>query len=93
MPDWNSLIQNPDFLEFSVIVVGSFIVLGVVAIIQWRIAQQAKYDAYLKERLIERGYSPNEIIAVVKAGRKKHRSSCCGANGCTTMEEPSLRPN
>ena len=91
--NWNSLVQNPDFLPFFVVIVGSFIVLGVVAIIQWRIAQQAKYDAYLNERLIERGYSANEIITVVKAGRKKHRSSCCGADGYTTLEEPSLRPN
>ena len=66
--DWNSLIQNPDFIMFPMFALMGFVALGVIGLIQWRRVQQTKYNAYLKERLIERGFTAEEIVNVVKAG-------------------------
>ena len=83
--NWNSLLEQPDVLPL-IIGVGTAGVVALTAIIavQWRKAQQARYDAYLKERLIERGFSPEEIISVTnnRAGRSRAekaagRRACC----------------
>lgn len=41
------------------------IILGVTIAIQWRRVQQAKYDAELKLRMIERGFTAEEIKTVI----------------------------
>ncbi len=86
--DWNSLIQNPVFFESSVIVLGGVLVFASIAVVQWRIAQQAKCDAYLKERLIERGFEAHEIIKVVNARVRKQRAP--GVEEQPTCCEPVL---
>lgn len=72
--DWNSLIQNADSCESSVIVLGGVLVFASIAVVQLRIAHQAQCDAYLKERLTEGGLEADEIIKVVNASVRKRRA-------------------
>jgi hypothetical protein len=67
--DWNTLLQAPDTLLFLVIPATLVvIILGVVTAIQWRKVQQAKYDAELKLRMVERGFTAEEIKTVISTG-------------------------
>lgn len=59
-----------------------------IAVVQWRMAQQAKCDAYPKERLIERGFEADEIIKVVNTGLRKRRAP--GVEEQPTCCEPVL---
>lgn len=74
--DWNSLLQQPDVLMAFVSWGGMIVmVLGIVFIIQWRRVQVAKYDAEIKARMVERGYTAEEIVRVLEVGAsRKHRS-------------------
>lgn len=78
--DWNTLLQKPDVLPMLVgLGTVAIIILGVTIAIQWRRVQQAKYDAELKGRMIERGFSADEIKTVLEAGVGRGRS---GKAGC-----------
>ncbi len=67
---------------------GGVLVFASLAVVQWRMEQQAKCDAYLKERLLERGFEADEIIKVVNAGMRKQRAP--GAEEQPTRCEPVL---
>ncbi len=61
--------------DFVVGIVGLVGIIAIIAI-QWRKAQQAGYEATLKAKMIERGFSADEITKVVgvsTAPRRKHR--------------------
>ncbi len=79
--DWNMLLQSPDIL-IALMMPAAFvlIILGVTIAIQWRKAQQAKYDAELKLRMIERGFTAEEIKTVISTstGRSARRTGICG---------------
>ena len=66
--DLNSVLQNEDTLVCLMLVLGGIIVLASIAIIQWRAVQKVKYNAHLKERLADHGYTSDEIIRIVNAG-------------------------
>jgi hypothetical protein len=67
--DWNTLLQSPDTLiTLAMPIMTVLIILGVTIAIQWRKVQQAKYDAELKLRMIERGFTADEIKTVISAG-------------------------
>ncbi len=72
--DWNSLLQKPDMLPL-LIVTGFAGIIGLTAIIapQWRKAKQASDEARLKERMIERGFTADEIETVIKAAAAPER--------------------
>jgi len=72
--DWNTLLQQPDALGM-LIGLGSMTVtiLGVTIAVQWRKVQQAKYNAELKERMIERGFTAEEIERVINVGADQRR--------------------
>ena len=72
------MVQHPDYIIFAMFLSGGLVVLGIVIAFQWRRVQQAKYNYYLKERLIERGFSADEIIRVVKAGIQPERTTTAG---------------
>ncbi len=81
--DWNALLQAPDTLITLVMpVMTVLIILGVVIAIQWRKAQQAKYDAELKLRMIERGFTAEEIKTVISAslGRDPRGIGVCAVD-------------
>jgi hypothetical protein len=67
--DWNALLREPDALPLLVLVPIMGIV-GLAAIIapQWRKVQQTNAEARLKERMIERGFTADEIIRVINTG-------------------------
>ncbi len=73
--DWNALLSKPDMLPL-LIVTGFAGIIGLVAIIvpQWRKAKQAGDEARLKERMIERGFTADEIVSVINAGLGNHRT-------------------
>ncbi len=79
--DWNTLLQQPDALGM-LIGLGSMtiIILGVTIAVQWRKVQQAKYNAELKERMIERGFTAEEIERVINAGADQKRVGKRGAH-------------
>ena len=76
--DWNTLLGDRELLTVVVVwaIVG-IVVLGIIIAIQWRKVQQSKRDADLKERMIERGFTADEIVSVINAGtsRGKPRES------------------
>jgi len=70
--DWNNILT-----ETPIVPVLAALTVGLVALIypQWRKAQQAAAETRLKEKMIDRGYSPDEIARVVNAGVGKARLS------------------
>ena len=83
--DWNSLLQKPDTLPVLTIIAAT-VVITVVAIVavQWRKARQVEYESLLKQRMIERGFTADEITRVVnaRAGHEQgnklaDRLDCC----------------
>ena len=73
--DWNSLLQQPDLLApVAVLTVTAVVVLGIVIAIQWRKVKQAKAATRLKEQMIERGFTADEIIGVINAGVSHDRA-------------------
>ncbi len=96
--DWNTVLQAPDTLLFLVLPTAAVaIILSLTIAIQWRKAQQAKYDAELKLRMIERGFTAEEIKTVISAslGRAPRRvgiygidlQGLCGHAGRPAAEE------
>jgi len=75
--DWDSLLRE----DFGTVVLPIFVLLGTVGVIglaaiiapQWRKTQQAKSEARLKEQMIERGFTADDIIKVINAGVSKGR--------------------
>ena len=72
--DWDPLIHEPDLLPI-ILVTGfaGIIVLAAIIAPQWRKAQQASNEARLKERMIERGFTADEIRTVISAGAQGKR--------------------
>ena len=83
--DWNTLLKEPDVLPLLVLV-PTFGLVGLAAIIapQWRKAQQANAEARLKERMIERGFTADEIINVINAGVGHKRVTKAANRPCST---------
>jgi hypothetical protein len=87
--DWNTLLQAPDTLITLVMpITFVLIILGVTIAIQWRRVQQAKYDAELKLRMIERGFTAEEIKTVISTstGRSPRRVGTCGVDPHASRE-------
>ena len=74
--DWNSLLHQDPGLPFLV-VFGIAGIVGLTAIIavQWRKAQQVSSEARLKELMIERGFTAEEIKDVINASIGQKRAS------------------
>ena len=73
--DWNSLLLDEPYLlaVVAVWVLVAGVVLGAIIAVQWRKVQQAKYEAGLKEQMLERGFTADEIISVINAGASRGR--------------------
>lgn len=48
-------------------------VVAVVAVIQWRKVRVAEMDATLKQQMLDRGMTSEEIVRVLEASRKSSR--------------------
>ena len=73
--DWDTLLNKPDMLPLLT-VTGFAGLIGLAAIIapQWRRAKQASDEARLKERMIERGFTADEIKTVISASAAPKRA-------------------
>ncbi len=69
--DWNALL-NQDASLIAFVVAGVVGLISVTAIVmpQWRRAHEVRTLARLKGRMIERGFSADEIVNVINAGTK-----------------------
>ena len=83
--DWNAVLTGePGFAVIVMIVVLGLVGLAAIIAPQWRKVQQAHHEARLKERMIERGFTADEIIRVInagpgrdRAGKAEDRLACC----------------
>jgi hypothetical protein len=73
--DWNGLLQlRPELLPvLAMFATGAAVGMTAIIATQWRKAQQASNDARLKERMIERGFTADEIERVMNAGTSRGR--------------------
>ena len=75
--DWDSLLRD-DFGMVVLPIVVLIVTVGAVAFAaiiapQWRKTLQVKSEARLKEQMIERGFTADEITKVIYAGVSKGR--------------------
>ena len=72
--DWNSLLHNTDMLPL-LLVIGSTtaVLLTAIIAVQWRKAQQASYEAVLKQQMIGRGFTAEDIKVIIDAGAANKR--------------------
>ncbi len=70
--NWNEVVQNPDFFMFPMFATFCLTALGTIIAVQCRKASQAKYDTYLKQQLVERGFKADDIVRIVEAGKTRH---------------------
>ena len=75
--DWNVLLQGQPELLPLLAMFGTVTAVALTAIIatQWRKAQRANNESRLKERMIERGFTADEIERVINAGADRDRTS------------------
>jgi hypothetical protein len=76
--DWNGLLEPPN---------GILIICGAVAIIaliapQWRSIRQHADDVRLKEQMVQRGFTADEIEQVLNAGETKPEPNGAGDDSC-----------
>ena len=78
--DWQPILEGNEGPPLLVIVAIGLFIVAVVGMIQWRRVRIAEAEAALKMRMIERGYSPEQIAQVLqtrmgKAGRGRGREN------------------
>jgi uncharacterized membrane protein YcjF (UPF0283 family) len=74
---WEMLfLSHPQHLV-ALVGLAALTIIAVVALIttQWRRIRQTEAQARLKEQMIQRGYSAQEIIAVINAGEGRDQVS------------------
>jgi hypothetical protein len=81
--NWSAVLQQSDALTIVLIPVClTAILLGSVIAVQWRKVRQAECDAHLKEQMIARGFTAEEIVSVIDAGGGPSRSD---RGGCRSV--------
>lgn len=63
----NMMLASGDEVAITVLVLGAIIAFTWIIADQWRRARVAAYNARLKQMMIERGMSADEIERVIKA--------------------------
>ncbi|HUU84902.1 MAG TPA: hypothetical protein VM243_15490 [Phycisphaerae bacterium] len=73
--DWNSVLVNEPavLIVCALWVVVGLIVLAAIIAVQWRKVQIAKENAALKQQMIERGFTAEQIVNVIQAGAPERR--------------------
>ncbi len=82
--DWQPILEGRDGPPLLVIMATGLFVVAVVGMIQWRRVRIAEAEAALKMRMIERGYSPEQIAQVLQTKMHKARRGRCRENGFLT---------
>lgn len=74
----SSFVYSPFSIPiFAFVSAGATISICVIAI-QWRKARVAAYSARLKQVMIDRGMTADEIVAVMQAGNPTRERDCWG---------------
>lgn len=71
--DWQPILQGSDGPPLLVILASGLVIVAVVALIQWRRVRVAEAEAGVKMRMIEHGYSPDQIDQVLRAKVERSR--------------------
>ena len=71
--DWQPILEGNDGPPLLVIIATGLFVVAVVGMIQWRRVRIAEAEASLKMRMVERGYSPEQIGQVLQTKMDKAR--------------------
>ena len=65
--DWQPILEGSEGPPLLVFCVAGIVIIAVVAMIQWRRVRIAEAEASIKTRMIEHGYSPDQIDQVLRA--------------------------
>ncbi len=71
--NWQPILEGGDGPPLLVIAFSGVIVLAIVAVIQWRRVRIAEADASVKMRMVDRGYSAEQIDRVLQSKVKGQR--------------------
>lgn len=67
--DWNSLLhQDPGLPFLASLGLAALVAITAIIAVQWRKAHQANNEACLKAKMIDRGFTADEIKSVITAG-------------------------
>jgi hypothetical protein len=87
--EWTSLLPDPELLVvLAVWIVVGAVVIGIVLAIQWRRVQIARLDAELKERMIEQGFTAEDIMGVMNSGADRRGARTPGKESRRKLREP-----
>jgi hypothetical protein len=81
--DWNEFVQSGDFPVIVFVAIAGLVAITAIIAVQWRKTQELR----LKEKMVERGFTADEIARVVgaRSGNKpklESGSPCCPETGC-----------
>ncbi len=85
---WQGFIDGDTFPLIVSLVVAAFVLIVSVLAIQWRRARVSETEGAIKMRMIEKGYSADEIERVVRSAsprlrdRKRQSSDFVGTYAC-----------
>jgi hypothetical protein len=85
--NWNDMLGDKEAAGVVLLWIIVVLALLVVALtVQWRKAREARYNAALRQSMIERGFSADEIVRVLAAGnvhrRRRHPVPAQPAGKC-----------
>jgi len=88
--DWNSLLENREFGAIAFMALLAILGIAVLVGTYWQKTLQAR----LKERMIERGFTAEEIISVINAGegRNPGRKTTTRVNDSTSQPDRLKTP-
>lgn len=73
--DWNTLLADRELvLICAVWVILAIVVLAAIVAVQWRKAYQTKCEALLKQQMLERGFTADDIAKVIDVGVSGRRA-------------------
>ncbi len=78
--DWQPLLEGGDGPPLLLFIVMGIVIIAVVVGVQWRRVRISEVEAGLKIRMIERGYSPEQIGQVLQAKMGTARLGQCREN-------------
>ena len=78
--DWQPILEGSNGPPLLVFVTTGVVIIAVVALIQWRRVRIGEAEASLKMRMVERGYSPEQIARVLQTKMDKAKRWGCREN-------------
>ena len=75
--DWQPLLEGGDGPPLLVFFAMGIVVIAVVVAVQWRKVRIGDAEVSLKMRMIERGYSPEQVVQVLQGSTGTDRLGRC----------------